>query len=63
MDAIRAAGVDELSAVDGVGLTIAEAIVDWFAVDWHAGIVDAWRQRASAWPTSAMNPSRARWKG
>ncbi len=43
MDAIRAAGVDELSAVDGVGLTIAEAIVDWFAVDWHAGIVDAWQ--------------------
>ena len=42
MDAIRAASVDELSDVDGVGRTIAEAIVDWFAVDWHAGIVDAW---------------------
>ncbi len=42
MDAIRAASVDELSAVEGVGLTIAEAIVDWFAVDWHVGIVDAW---------------------
>jgi DNA ligase (NAD+) len=42
MDAIRAASVDELSAVEGVGRTIAEAIVDWFAVDWHAGIVDAW---------------------
>ncbi len=42
MDAIRAASVEELSAVDGVGPTIAEAVVDWFAVDWHAGIVDAW---------------------
>ena len=42
MDAIRAASVDDLSAVEGVGRTIAEAIVDWFAVDWHVGIVDAW---------------------
>ena len=42
MDAIRAADVETLSGVDGVGSTIAEAIVEWFAVDWHAGIVDAW---------------------
>ena len=42
MDAIRAASVGDLSAVEGVGRTIAEAIVDWFAVDWHVGIVDAW---------------------
>jgi DNA ligase (NAD+) len=25
-----------------VGPTIAEAVVDWFAVDWHAAIVDKW---------------------
>jgi DNA ligase (NAD+) len=42
MEAVRAASVDELSAVEGVGRTIAEAIVDWFAVDWHVGIVEAW---------------------
>jgi DNA ligase (NAD+) len=42
LDAIRSASVEELEAVEGVGFTIAEAIVDWFAVDWHVGIVDAW---------------------
>jgi len=35
--------VQTLSAVDGVGPTIAEAVVEWFAVDWHADIVRQWR--------------------
>ncbi|MDX6233885.1 MAG: ligase, partial [Nocardioidaceae bacterium] len=35
--------VQTLSAVDGVGPTIAEAVVEWFAVDWHANIVSQWR--------------------
>jgi DNA ligase (NAD+) len=43
MDAIRAASVDELAAVEGVGPVIAEAVREWFAVDWHAAIVDKWR--------------------
>ncbi|MGQ7297439.1 NAD-dependent DNA ligase LigA [Quadrisphaera sp. KR29] len=42
MDAIRAASQEELAAVDGVGPTIAEAVVEWFSVDWHAAVVDAW---------------------
>lgn len=42
MDAIREAGRDRLSAVDGVGDTIADSIIDWFSVDWHREIVDAW---------------------
>jgi len=42
MDAIRAADRDELAGVEGVGPTIADAVIDWFEVDWHAGIVDAW---------------------
>jgi DNA ligase (NAD+) len=42
MEAVRTASVDALSSVEGVGRTIAEAIVDWFAVDWHVGIVEAW---------------------
>lgn len=40
--AIRDASVAELSEVDGVGTTIAESIVAWFAIDWHAEIVAAW---------------------
>ncbi len=40
--AIRAASVEELAAVEGVGQVIAEAVVEWFAVDWHAAIVDKW---------------------
>ena len=42
MDAIRAAGIEQLSSVDGVGPTIAQALHDWFAVDWHAAVVDKW---------------------
>lgn len=40
--AIRAASAEELAAVDGVGAVIAEAVQDWFAVDWHQAIVEAW---------------------
>ncbi|HJQ42078.1 MAG TPA: NAD-dependent DNA ligase LigA [Jatrophihabitantaceae bacterium] len=42
MDAIRAAGAAELAAVEGVGGVIADAVLEWFAVDWHAAIVDKW---------------------
>jgi DNA ligase (NAD+) len=43
MDRIREASVAELAAVDGVGPTIAEAVVEWFSIDWHRGIVDQWQ--------------------
>ncbi|MBN9607394.1 MAG: NAD-dependent DNA ligase LigA [Actinomycetales bacterium] len=42
LDAIRAASVEELAAVDGVGPIIGEAVADWFAVDWHQEIVRRW---------------------
>lgn len=42
MAALRAASTDELAAVEGVGAVIADAVVEWFAVDWHGGIVDRW---------------------
>jgi DNA ligase (NAD+) len=42
MDAIRAASLEELSGVEGVGPVIAESVQEWFAVDWHVTIVDKW---------------------
>ncbi|WP_408646463.1 NAD-dependent DNA ligase LigA [Terrimesophilobacter mesophilus] len=42
LDAIRSAGRDDLAVVDGVGGIIADAVVEWFQVDWHREIVDRW---------------------
>jgi DNA ligase (NAD+) len=43
LDAIVAASTEELATVDGVGITIAAALTEWFTVDWHRAIVDKWR--------------------
>ncbi|UEL29717.1 NAD-dependent DNA ligase LigA [Pseudarthrobacter sp. L1SW] len=42
MDAIRQASEEDLAHVDGVGPTIAAALKEWFAEDWHREIVDRW---------------------
>jgi DNA ligase (NAD+) len=42
LDRIAAATEEELAATDGVGPTIAGAVVEWFAVDWHREIVRKW---------------------
>jgi DNA ligase (NAD+) len=41
--AVAAESAEELSAVDGVGPTIAESLREWFTVDWHRDIVSKWR--------------------
>jgi DNA ligase (NAD+) len=43
LDRIERAGPEELAAVDGVGPTIASAVVEWFDVPWHREIVERWR--------------------
>ena len=43
MDAIEAATEAELADVDGVGPTIADAVREWFEVDWHREVVRKWR--------------------
>ena len=39
------ASEDELAAAEGVGPTIAEAVIEWFKrADWHVEIVDKWER-------------------
>ncbi len=42
VEAISAASAQELANIDGVGLTIAQSIVEWFEVDWHKNIIKRW---------------------
>jgi DNA ligase (NAD+) len=43
LDAITSASTEQLAAVEGVGPTIADAVTEWFTVDWHCQIVAKWR--------------------
>ena len=43
MQAISKATVAELSEIDGLGETIAQSIVEWFAIDWHRQIIAKWQ--------------------
>lgn len=66
MDAIRAASVTELADTEGVGQVIAQSLKEWFEVDWHVNIVEAWaaagvrmadgaaQERSEAQPTASL---------
>jgi DNA ligase (NAD+) len=43
LDAIEEASEEQLASTEGVGPTIAAAVVEWFTVDWHRTIVAKWR--------------------
>jgi DNA ligase (NAD+) len=43
LEAIEAASEEQLASTEGVGPTIAAAVIEWFTVDWHRAIVDKWR--------------------
>lgn len=43
LPAIEEATEEQLAAAEGVGPTIAAAVVEWFAVDWHREVVAKWR--------------------
>lgn len=51
LDAIRAASRDELAEVEGVGGIIADAVTDWFEIEWHREIVDRWSASGVQWAT------------
>ena len=42
LEAIREASLEELSAVESIGTTIAQSIRAWFEIDWHIEIVETW---------------------
>ena len=41
---IQKATADELANIDGVGQVMADAIVEWFSVDWHKEIIKKWEK-------------------
>ncbi|MFW0792652.1 NAD-dependent DNA ligase LigA [Gordonia sp. CPCC 205515] len=43
LQAIEDATVEDLAGVEGLGMTLAQSIHDWFTVDWHREIVEKWR--------------------
>jgi len=44
IEKIRDASIEELSNTEGVGEIIADAIVEWFDIDWHKQIIKKWEK-------------------
>ena len=63
MDAIRNASEEELAHVDGVGPTIAAALKEWFAEDWHWRSSTVGLPPACGWRTNGTNQHPGPWKG
>jgi DNA ligase (NAD+) len=42
IEKIVGASAEELAEIDGVGAVIADAIIEWFAIDWHKSIITRW---------------------
>ena len=59
VDAIAGRRPRKLTAVADVGPTIARSVQDWFAVDWHAAIVDKWRAAGVQLAQEGWVPPRA----
>jgi DNA ligase (NAD+) len=48
IEKIADASAEALAEVEGVGATIAESVVEWFAIDWHKEIVRKWSKAGVA---------------
>jgi len=57
MDALRAASVEELSAVEGVGEEIGRSLLEWFTVDWHLEVLEAWARAGVRMADEAPEPA------
>lgn len=40
---ISEATAEQLAETDGVGMVIAQSVVDWFTVDWHRDVIEGWK--------------------
>ncbi|VEG30113.1 NAD-dependent DNA ligase LigA [Actinomyces howellii] len=58
LEALRAAGLDELSEVEGVGPTIAAAWRQWLDEDWHVEILDRWAAAGVRTADELTGPAR-----
>src|SRR5690606_10110756 len=60
LDAIRVASREELASVDGVGGIIADAVLEWFTLDWHLEIIERWADAGVQFATPGHpGPGRA----
>ena len=57
MDALRAASLEELSAVEGVGEEIGRSLLEWFTVDWHLEVLQAWARAGVRMADEAKAPT------
>jgi DNA ligase (NAD+) len=57
VDAIAAATGGQLTEVEDVGPTIADAVIAWFAVPWHQEILRKWRDAGVALEDKDFDPS------
>jgi len=57
IESIANASEEELAQVEGVGPTIATAVIEWFGVDWHRQIVDKWRAAGVAMRQERTGPT------
>lgn len=56
IDVLASASRDDLAAVDGIGPTIAEAVHEWFAEEWHRAVVDKWRRGGVRMADEVVDP-------
>ena len=53
---LRAASLEELASVEGVGQIIAESFREWFEVDWHREIMEQWEAAGVVFADEAGGP-------
>lgn len=57
LERIREASMEELADTEGVGAVIAQSLKDWFTVDWHVAIVEAWRAAGVRMADEVVEPA------